>query len=264
MPLLPQLPALQGELGAGLGGQAAGDVAAVLCWLRRAMRARAGGRCLLGPPPQSLLSRPLSTNSHPHPPTHPTQVMDRHLAVLAAKHLETKFVRVAAEKAPFLTGGGVGWVGGRCRLLAGLVGSCGGWPPRGRAPAALLRHPPPHARPFRLRPGRPAAAERLKVWMLPTLAVVKHEKTTDYVVGLDELGGDDFPTGARAWVAGWLSGWAGRGLLACPGCAGGLRIWRCSMAAAEPAIPHTLHCFPAPAQPCRGAGGAAGGGGRHF
>jgi hypothetical protein len=32
--------------------------------------------------------------------------------------------------------------------------------------------------------------------MLPTLAVIKHEKTTDYIVGLDELGGsEDFSTG---------------------------------------------------------------------
>jgi len=36
-------------------------------------------------------------------------------------------------------------------------------------------------------------AERLRVWMLPTLAIIKNEKTTDYVVGLDELGGkEDF------------------------------------------------------------------------
>lgn len=34
------------------------------------------------------------------------------------------------------------------------------------------------------------ATERLKVWMLPTLAVMKHEKVTDYIVGLDELGGN--------------------------------------------------------------------------
>lgn len=40
----------------------------------------------------------------------PTQVMDKHLAVLAGRHLETKFIRVHAEKAPFLTG--------RCRLCA--------------------------------------------------------------------------------------------------------------------------------------------------
>lgn len=49
----------------------------------------------------------------------------------------------------------------------------------------------------RLSPRPGARAERLKVWMLPTLAVVKHEKTTDYVVGLDDLGGvEDFTTEA--------------------------------------------------------------------
>ena len=39
--------------------------------------------------------------------------MDKHLAVLAARHLETKFVKVQAEKAPFLTGGWVLVAGGR-------------------------------------------------------------------------------------------------------------------------------------------------------
>ena len=41
--------------------------------------------------------------------------------------------------------------------------------------------------------------ERLKIWMLPTLALIKLEKTTDYVVGFDELGGvDDFQTSTLA------------------------------------------------------------------
>jgi len=41
--------------------------------------------------------------------------------------------------------------------------------------------------------GRLYAAERLKLWMLPTVAIIKEEKTTDYIVGLDELGGkEDF------------------------------------------------------------------------
>lgn len=71
----------------------------------------------------------------------PCQVMDMHLTTLAKKHLETRFLKLHAEKAPFLT-------------------------------------------------------ERLKIWMLPTLAIIKSEKTTDYVVGFDELGGkEDFPTG---------------------------------------------------------------------
>ena len=35
--------------------------------------------------------------------------------------------------------------------------------------------------------------------MLPTLALIKLEKTVDYVVGLDDLGGkDDFPTAVLA------------------------------------------------------------------
>ena len=35
------------------------------------------------------------------------------------------------------------------------------------------------------------------MWMLPTLALIKQEKTVDYVVGLDDLGGkDDFTTQA--------------------------------------------------------------------
>jgi|TARA_B100001142_G_C14191585_1_gene600196 hypothetical protein len=37
--------------------------------------------------------------------------------------------------------------------------------------------------------------ERLKIWMLPTLACISKEKVLDYVVGFDDLGGtDDFPT----------------------------------------------------------------------
>lgn len=68
------------------------------------------------------------------------EVMEKHLRILAAGHIETKFIMIEAEKSPFL-------------------------------------------------------AERLKIWMLPTLAIVKHEKTTDYIVGLDDMGGvEDFDT----------------------------------------------------------------------
>lgn len=41
--------------------------------------------------------------------------MDKHLAILAARHMETKFVRVHAEKAPFLTG----WPASMLRPSAG-------------------------------------------------------------------------------------------------------------------------------------------------
>eukprot|EP00245_Coleochaete_scutata_P007205 TRINITY_DN22336_c0_g1_i1.p1 TRINITY_DN22336_c0_g1~~TRINITY_DN22336_c0_g1_i1.p1 ORF type:complete len:210 (-),score=62.82 TRINITY_DN22336_c0_g1_i1:734-1363(-) len=70
----------------------------------------------------------------------PCKVMDKHLTVLAKDHVETKFLRINAEKSPFL-------------------------------------------------------CERLKIFMLPTLAIIKNGKTEDYVVGFDELGGsDDFST----------------------------------------------------------------------
>ena len=37
--------------------------------------------------------------------------------------------------------------------------------------------------------------EKLKIWMLPTLALIRQEKTVDYVVGFDDVGGkDDFST----------------------------------------------------------------------
>ena len=41
----------------------------------------------------------------------------------------------------------------------------------------------------------PYLVEKLKIWMLPTLALIRQEKTVDYVVGFDDLGGkDDFTT----------------------------------------------------------------------
>lgn len=68
------------------------------------------------------------------------QVVDKHLSILAKEHLETKFVKLDAEKSPFL-------------------------------------------------------CERLRIFMLPTIAIIKNGKAEDYVVGFDELGGsDDFGT----------------------------------------------------------------------
>ncbi len=41
----------------------------------------------------------------------------------------------------------------------------------------------------------PYLVEKLKIWMLPTLALIRQEKTIDYVVGFDDLGSkDDFTT----------------------------------------------------------------------
>ncbi|TVU42170.1 hypothetical protein EJB05_08562, partial [Eragrostis curvula] len=70
----------------------------------------------------------------------PCKVLDKHLLILAKQHVETRFIKVHAEKAPFLT-------------------------------------------------------EKLRIAVLPTLAIVKNAKVEDYVVGFDELGGkDDFST----------------------------------------------------------------------
>lgn len=70
----------------------------------------------------------------------PCKVMDKHLSILAKQHLETRFVKIHAEKSPFL-------------------------------------------------------AERLKIVVLPTLALIKNAKVDDYVVGFNELGGtDEFST----------------------------------------------------------------------
>ncbi|KAI4367586.1 hypothetical protein MLD38_023308 [Melastoma candidum] len=70
----------------------------------------------------------------------PCKVMDKHLSILSKQHLETRFVKIQAEKSPFL-------------------------------------------------------AERLKIVVLPTLALIKNAKVDDYVVGFDQLGGtDEFST----------------------------------------------------------------------
>ncbi|KAL4289009.1 hypothetical protein AHAS_Ahas19G0343300 [Arachis hypogaea] len=67
-------------------------------------------------------------------------VVDKHLSILAKQHIETRFVKINAEKSPFL-------------------------------------------------------AEKLKIIVLPTLALIKNAKVDDYVVGFDELGGtDEFST----------------------------------------------------------------------
>ncbi|GJX21273.1 thioredoxin domain-containing protein 9 [Tanacetum coccineum] len=67
-------------------------------------------------------------------------VVDKHLEILAKQHIETRFIKIQAEKSPFL-------------------------------------------------------AEKLKIVVLPTIALIKNAKVDDYVVGFNELGEtDDFST----------------------------------------------------------------------
>jgi hypothetical protein len=41
----------------------------------------------------------------------------------------------------------------------------------------------------------PFLVEKLKIWMLPTIALILDGKVKDYVVGLDEVGGEEMQTG---------------------------------------------------------------------
>ncbi|XP_071395393.1 thioredoxin domain-containing protein 9 [Centroberyx affinis] len=76
------------------------------------------------------------------------KILDKHLAILAKKHVETKFIKLNVEKAPFLT-------------------------------------------------------ERLRIKVIPTLALLIDGKTKDYVVGFGDLGNtDEFPTEMLEWRLG--------------------------------------------------------------
>lgn len=80
--------------------------------------------------------------------THRCKILDKHLALLAKKHVETKFIKLNAEKAPFLT-------------------------------------------------------ERLRIKVIPTLALLLDGKTKDYVVGFTDLGNtDEFSTEMLEWRLG--------------------------------------------------------------
>ncbi|XP_063300714.1 thioredoxin domain-containing protein 9 [Pelobates fuscus] len=76
------------------------------------------------------------------------KILDKHLAILAKKHIETKFLMLNVEKAPFL-------------------------------------------------------CERLRIKVIPTLALVKDGKTKDYIVGFSDLGNtDEFTTETLEWRLG--------------------------------------------------------------
>lgn len=73
------------------------------------------------------------------PSTWRCEIVDKHLGTLAPKHIETKFIKINAEKSPFI-------------------------------------------------------CEKLNIYMLPTIVLVKDGKTDHSIIGFDELGGDDFAT----------------------------------------------------------------------
>lgn len=73
------------------------------------------------------------------------KIVDKHLKILAPKHLEARFCKVNAEKCPFLT-------------------------------------------------------QRLRIKVIPSIALIKDSKTKDYIVGFTDLGNcDDFSTEMMEW-----------------------------------------------------------------
>lgn len=73
------------------------------------------------------------------------KILDKHLSTLAPKHIEARFIKIDAEKSPFLV-------------------------------------------------------KRLRVVVLPTIVLIKDSKTFDFIVGFDDLGGnDDFSTEMLEW-----------------------------------------------------------------
>jgi len=75
-------------------------------------------------------------------------IVDRHLSDLSKTHLETKFLKVDAEKSPFLV-------------------------------------------------------ERLHIWMMPSILIIKNGKTDHTITGFEEFGGtDDFSTRMVEYVLG--------------------------------------------------------------
>lgn len=73
------------------------------------------------------------------------KILDKHLALLAPKHIEARFVKINADKCPFLT-------------------------------------------------------QRLRIKFIPTIMIVKDEKTVDYIVGFEDLGNtDEFSTEMLEW-----------------------------------------------------------------
>lgn len=73
------------------------------------------------------------------------KIVDKHLRILASKHMEAKFCKVNAEKCPFLT-------------------------------------------------------QRLRIKVIPSIALICDSKTKDYIVGFTDLGNcDDFSTDMMEW-----------------------------------------------------------------
>jgi hypothetical protein len=93
--------------------------------------------------------------------------MDKHIGTLCKKHLETKFVRVSGPHVEEEPGTAMPSIR-HCKKHSPhkLMAACS---------IVLCMQINAEKSPF--------LTERLKIWMLPTLALIKNEKVEDYVVG---------------------------------------------------------------------------------
>jgi hypothetical protein len=130
------------------------------------------------------------------------QVVDKHLELLSKKHIETKFMRVSSVQDHSHHHRSAVVLPELCRSPIGAMPRAGSLaeclPSRSHLAHCRdhVRHLPAHACAPQINAEKsPFLTERLRIWMLPTLALVKHGKTVDYVVGFEDLGGkDDFST----------------------------------------------------------------------
>ena len=108
------------------------------------------------------------------------KVVDKHLALLARKHLETKFCKINAEKCPFLTGESAACTHVNSSIYNTLNKD------KETKITDILHYP--------------QKPERLRIKTLPTIALVKDAKTKDYIVGFTDLGStDEFTTETMEW-----------------------------------------------------------------
>ncbi|KAH9376099.1 hypothetical protein HPB48_014489 [Haemaphysalis longicornis] len=100
-------------------------------------------------------------------------IVDKHLAILAQKHVETRFCKISVDKLRNSLGGDYS-----LRLVV-----------------TTQQTGPPHCQ-YRA----PFLCERMKIRVLPTIVLFKDFKSKDFIIGFDDLGGvDDFTTEMMEW-----------------------------------------------------------------
>jgi len=151
------------------------------------------------------------------------KIVDKHLALLAKKYMETRFIKLSAP------------VRGRSRLWADCLSCCAvlccrcasvslqaagtvwlfSWL-KARLAAPPTHPPSPHHPPthhhHHHQQDAPFITVKLGIKVLPCVVMFKNGVSVDRVVGFEQLGGkDDFPTVVSVGLGGWRPGWGERG-----------------------------------------------------